>query len=101
MIDKVHLKEVMNLWGDSLFEYGLLIRIDATSKNPLKEARNQIKLAKYYFEMALDKYLRTESGDRILRFAIFIWMPMLLLSLSVSFFFLFFLFSIILISLTR
>jgi hypothetical protein len=27
-LDKEHLKEVMNMWGDSLKEYGLLIEFD-------------------------------------------------------------------------
>jgi hypothetical protein len=67
--DKEHLKEVMNMWGDVLLEYGLLITIDTTSTDLFTGSRNKIKLAKLYFEMAYEKYSRTESGDRILKLA--------------------------------
>jgi hypothetical protein len=67
--DKVHLKEVMNLWGDTLKEYAMMIELDSVCRDPVAENRQKIGMAKFYFEIALEKYQRTEDSIRILNLA--------------------------------
>jgi tetratricopeptide (TPR) repeat protein len=91
----IYLKEVMNMWGDALFEYGLLIELDPLCQDrhlsslrlkkekigfdesgrsqktkQLALIQTEIKGAKYYFERALRKYQRTNSTDKIFKLAI-------------------------------
>jgi hypothetical protein len=67
--DKVHLKEVMNMWGDSLMEYGIYVELDTDSEvtKVLEENRNRIRKAEFYFKLAFEKYQKTNDSNRILK----------------------------------
>jgi hypothetical protein len=62
------LKEKVNTWGDALKEYGLSLELDSTLREPVRRNIKIVKIAKLYFEMALEKYQKTKDENRIFRF---------------------------------
>jgi hypothetical protein len=58
----------MNMWGDALKMYGFLLELDSSLSEPVRKNALIVKTAKLYFEMALEKYQKTNDQNRILRF---------------------------------
>jgi hypothetical protein len=74
--DKEHLKQVMNMWGDSLMEYGLCIELDTESKVSKaleSENRSRIRTAEFCFKLALEKYQKTNDSAQILKYLIHLY----------------------------
>jgi hypothetical protein len=60
-------KEVIDIWGDALIEYAQLIELDSNYGDPLNEGRQVISLARFYIEMALEKYKQTNNSQAIFK----------------------------------
>lgn len=62
---KEHLTIAMNMWGDALREYGMSIELDSNCDDAVNENAIRIKLASFYFGIALDKFEKTKDTERI------------------------------------